>query len=57
MTVVSYTAVFFFLGTLLTCVLLMQAIDRHRYQEDTFTKLNQLTEVDCHRSGYYRDLC
>jgi len=42
--------------TLLTCVLLMQAIDRHKYQEDTFAKLNQLIEVDCHRSGYYKDL-
>jgi len=34
----------------------MQAIDRLKYQEDTFAKLNQLIEVDCHRSGYYKDL-
>jgi hypothetical protein len=34
----------------------MQAIDRQKYQDDTFSKLNQLICVDPHRSGYFRDL-
>lgn len=42
--------------TLLTSVLLMQAIDRQKYQDDTFSKLSQLIHVDPHRSGYFRDL-
>jgi hypothetical protein len=46
----------FVAGTLLTSVLLMQAIDRQKYQDDTFAKLSQLIHVDPHRGGYFKDL-
>ncbi|GLH00441.1 Geranylgeranyl transferase type-2 subunit alpha [Gryllus bimaculatus] len=42
--------------TLLTIVLLMQAIDRHLYKDDTMQKIGQLKKIDPLRSGYYEDL-
>jgi hypothetical protein len=45
-----------FLGTLLTLVLLMQAIDKLQYHVDSMEALEKLVKFDPLRSGYYNDL-
>lgn len=42
--------------TLLTAALLMRAIDREAYHQQTIDNLEKLKVVDCYRIGYYTDL-
>ena len=37
-------------------VLLMRALDPLLHEEETVLYLEKLTEVDCYRQGYYKDL-
>ena len=41
---------------MLTMVLLMRALDPLLHEQETDLYLEKLTQVDCYRQGYYRDL-
>ena len=41
---------------MLTMVLLMRALDPLLHEEETNLYLEKLTQVDCYRQGYYKDL-
>ena len=41
---------------MLTMVLLMRALDPLMHEKETDLYLEKLTQVDCYRQGYYRDL-
>ena len=45
-----------FVGTMLTMVLLMRALDPLLHEKETDLYLEKLTQVDCYRQGYYKDL-
>ena len=47
---------FFCLGTMLTMVLLMRALDPLKHEQETNLFLEKLVQVDGFRKGYYRDL-
>ncbi|KAJ7374528.1 hypothetical protein OS493_004866 [Desmophyllum pertusum] len=42
--------------TMLTMVLLMRALDPLLHEQETDLYLEKLTQVDCYRQGYYKDL-
>ena len=41
---------------MLTMVLLMRALDPLLHEKETDLYLEKLTQVDCYRQGYYKDL-
>ena len=41
---------------MLTMVLLMRALDPLLHEKETDLYLGKLTQVDCYRQGYYKDL-
>lgn len=43
--------------TLLTKILIMEAIDANKYENDIISGYKKLTEIDHLRGGYYKDLC
>lgn len=45
-----------FVGTMLTMVLLMRALEPLLHEEETDLYLEKLTQVDSYRQGYYKDL-
>ena len=45
-----------FVGTMLTMVLLMRALDPLSHEKETELYLEKLSQVDCYRRGYYKDL-
>ena len=45
-----------FVGTMLTMVLLMRALDPLSHEKETESYLEKLSQVDCYRRGYYKDL-
>ena len=47
---------FFYLGTMLTIVYLMRALDGARYMIETEELLVKLVKTDPMRTGYYNDL-
>ena len=46
-----------FSGCVLTTLLLMQALDAHKYADQITSKFKQLQSIDPYRKGYYSDLC
>ena len=45
-----------FVGTMLTMVLLMRALDPLSHEKETELYLEKLSQADCYRRGYYKDL-
>ena len=45
-----------FVGTMLTMVLLVRALNPLSHEKETEVYLEKLTQVDCYRKGYYKDL-